>query len=257
MADDDDDFDGTNMDARMQVDNTILKLAGQQAASLRRSKAETDERAVIASNVKKLGVPPKAWRQAVTMMRIMDPTERKEHQRGLKRVMSVLGEHMADLFPEDVEKQQARASRKKEREAKAAAAAGKETPEQQERRLAADSNPRSDPKSGGAGKRPRKPKAVKEQITIHDTVAAGDALISSTAAQLNAADEQAEGDSILSDHIAEMDKLANEHTVPETEGEDATGLTGKTGFGSISDEKPLSQGEIARQKREAAFGSES
>ena len=79
----------------------------------------------------------------------------------------------------DIERIKKRKERAKEKAAKAAAAAGKETPEQQERRLAADANPRSDPKRGGAGKAKKpKPNAVDRALATSAARAeTGDELI--------------------------------------------------------------------------------
>lgn len=235
-------------DAERQVEAKIFEIGSAYAESNAADKVKNKKRAENRKKIGDLGLRVDAYQIGVKIVKDLTTEEIKDYLRDLKLVVKVLGGRQAELFPEEKLKAEARSQRAKDRAKKLTGKEGAPDP---------DSNPRSDPKSGGAGKRPRKPKAVKEQITIHDTVAAGDALISSTAAQLNAAAEQAEGDAYLSGMLDKTkERGANEHTVPETEGEDATGLTGKTGFGSISDEKPLSQGEIARQKREAALGSE-
>jgi len=229
MADDDDTeemFDGSNMSDDMKLDATIVKLADQYAGSLRRSKAENDERASIRANADKIGIPPKAFQQAVGMLRVMDSADLKLHQRGVRRMFKALAGKVADLFPDDVERQEKRAARKKEADAKAAAAAGGETPEAQERRIAADSNPRSKPKASSA----KKAKPTKAELSAAAAAAA--------AAPGALDDEQAEGAAILDGAIDSI--------------KDGQGLTGKTGMGSVADEVPLSQTALAAQKRSEA-----
>lgn len=204
MADEEDGFDGVNGDGKTQIDETIIRLAEQYAASLRRSSEENDERTNIRANATKLGIPSKAFQQGVSMVKLMDPGERKDHQRGLKRMLSVLGDKAKDLFPEDVERQVQRAERRREAAAKTAKEAGAETAEEQERRIAADTNPRSDPKRGGAGKKP-KAAALPPDALMADGVPMAPKGRPSEA-ELTAADEQAEGAQALAAGLPETRK---------------------------------------------------
>jgi hypothetical protein len=79
------------------------------------------------------------------MVRMMDKSDRVKYQAGVRRTLRALEPAAADLFPEDIERIKKRQERAKARAEKDAKAAGKETPAEQERRLAADLNPRSKP----------------------------------------------------------------------------------------------------------------
>lgn len=238
----DDDIEDTNESAKMQVDNTIIKLAEQYAASLRRSATENDERSTIRANAKKIGIEPRAFQQGVSMVKMMDPGERRDHQRGLKRMLSVLSDKVADLFPEDVERQKQRAERRREREANAAIAAGGETPEQQVRRLSADTNPRSKPKDSSAVK-PKRRKAPETAVEAAEQVSeqrsrqrdleaenVAKATIKSPwpddAAADRHAQEQEAGDALLEGHLDTMKAGAE----PESQSAQAAAIRDKLGL---------------------------
>lgn len=214
-----------NIPADMKIDDTILKLAEQYVGYENRAKQLNKDKAGVREQADKIGIPSLAWQIGVRMVKIMDLQERRDFERGFKRVTGVLSKNAETLFPEDLERQKKRKDKAKEKAAKAAAAAGKDTPEQQERRIAADNNPRSDPKSGGAGKPKPKGKAA---LAIEAAEAAsaqraklqgleaengakatmqpidgqtetGDELITRVSAEMNAKMEQAEGEELLRD----------------------------------------------------------
>lgn len=182
MADDED--HGDNRPDDMILDEKVVKMGEELASIMRKRKGLNEEAKTIYSNADKLGIPPAALQVAVRLVRVLDKDDRRAYQKGVNRVLKALEPAAADLFAEDVERVAKRKAAKKARDDKAKAKAGGETPEQQERRLAADLNPRSDPKRGGAGKG-RKPKATVAETATVDP------------ATLNAAQEQVDGGAVL------------------------------------------------------------
>jgi hypothetical protein len=170
----------TTADPDAQINSTILKLAEDYAASEARSANENEIRANIRSNVEKLGIPSKAWQVGVSMAKHMTVGERRDHEVGLKRVLSVLDEVAPTLWPEDV----ARAKKREER--KAAEAAGQPRSEG-ELDAKTDSDKRSDPAAGGAKPQTESAPAAEEKKpeTLKDAVAKGDAVIAANVADLN------------------------------------------------------------------------
>jgi hypothetical protein len=125
------DFDGNNMDG------TIIKLAESYASCDRRSADINGERANLRETVEKLGIPSKSFQHAVGMVKQMSEGERRDYQVGVNRVLKAISDRQNDLFPEAAE----RIRKREERNAKVDGAAGAPDP---------DTNPRSDPASGGA-----------------------------------------------------------------------------------------------------------
>lgn len=134
------DPDRINMDADMQIDATINKLADQYAGCDRRSDEINEERATIRKNVDKLGIPPKAFTNAVAQVKQMTTAQRSDYESGFDRVMSVISGRQSELFPQEAERM-----RKK---AEAAAAAAK--PTGKEGAPDPDTNPKSAPKKTSA-----------------------------------------------------------------------------------------------------------
>lgn len=183
MADDDTDH-GDNRPEDMILDEKVVKMGEELAAIFTKRKNLNTEAKNIYTNADKLGIPPAALQAGVRMVRMMDKSDRVKYQAGVRRTLRALEPAAADLFPEDIERIKKRQERAKARAEKDAKAAGKETPAEQERRLAADLNPRSDPKRGGAGKG-RKPKSTVAETATVDPAA------------LNAAQEQVDGGAVL------------------------------------------------------------
>lgn len=243
MPEDDDDH-GDNRPADMVLDAKLLKMGEEYVASLHRSSNENTIRTNIRENAGKLGVPSLAWQHSLMQARTMDKGELADYQRGLKRMKRVLDPVVVDLFPEDIARQEKRRSRAKEKATKAAAKAAEAKAKSIE---AGDDNPRNDPKSGGAGKgrkkaeKPAAPAPAGDAKPWPDDTAAAlakappsdatHAALESSEAAINAEQEQIAGAEIL-DH--------------------KFGLTGKSGMGSVSDEKPLSQSEQAAEARAKA-----
>lgn len=164
------------MDADMQIDSTINKLADQYASCDRRSADINEERATIRENAEKLGIPSKAFQHAVNMVKQMSEGERRDYQVGVNRVLKVISDRQGELYPQE-------AAKALKREAERAAST-------KEGDAKSDANPRSNPKSGGAGKVvPIKPKA------------APDIVASAPLPPAAAAKEQAEGEKVLASAI--------------------------------------------------------
>ncbi len=159
MADDDTDH-GDNRPENMILDEKVVKMGEELAAIFTKRKNLNLEAKNIYTNADKLGIPPAALQAGVRMVRMMDKSDRVKYQAGVRRTVRALEPVVADLYPEDVERIKKRQERAKARAEKEAKATGKESPEAQERRLAADLNPRSDPKRGGAGKGKKAAKAA-------------------------------------------------------------------------------------------------
>lgn len=168
MPDDDDDLNdfklppGTNEDADQQLDKKALGMVKEYVASLTRSSNENTIRADIRGNIVKLGINGLSFQHELVAQKMMDAEDRRSYMAGRKRMAKIFAQEDG-LFATEQAAVKERKAKRREREAKAAAAAGQESPEAQERRLAADSNPRSKPKSTSAvpPKKPgRKPKVV-------------------------------------------------------------------------------------------------
>lgn len=141
--------DGVNMPEDMQLDSTILKLAEQRASIDKKRKDLNEDAREINSNVDKLGINPSAFMLAVRLVKGMDKRDRDEFLSSTRRVTRVIGERQFELYPEESERLRKKAEDKKAREAEAKTKAGRDP-----------DHPRSDPKSGGAGKKKGKKSAV-------------------------------------------------------------------------------------------------
>ena len=228
---DNDDF-GDNKDEDMKLDAELLKILEDYAGCDADSSKINERRAKLRAKADKLGISSHALQDGVYKLKKQTKSERLADEKATRRLVRAAEGRQAELWPEAVAATEKRAERKKERAAKEAAAAGKETPEQQQRRLDADTNPRSDPKRGGAGKKPKKSvEDLNRAPLASDTVAVAAQASAPLSATQNAL-EQAEGEAIL-------DQLSK-----------GAGLTGKTGLGSVADEKPLSQSAQAAKVRE-------
>jgi hypothetical protein len=213
MAEDDDNLDDfklpphSNEDADTQLDAKALKLVEDYVASLNRSKNENTIRQGVRETIVKLGIHSLAFQHELTAQKMMDQADRREYMAGRRRMGRILADKQESLFPEELERIKKRKERAKDRAAKKAQAEGAETPEQQERRLAADFKRRSDPASGGAGKKSKakKPAATAAERAI-ETSERNLRLAATTAsspgaapadAAANAATEQTEGEALL------------------------------------------------------------
>jgi hypothetical protein len=279
MSDADDNFKGVNMEAEQQIDSTIIKLAEQYASLEKRAKELNEEKKHIREQADKIGISSLAWQIGVKTVKLMDKGERADFQRGYKRVITVLGERQRELWPEDADRIQ---KRKDAATAKAKVTGKEGAPDP-------DKNPRSDPASGGAGKKRGRPtnaekaaRAVAAQVSDRaEDTADRNKRVDDVRAESAGAEP---GD--MASPLDESDfpePETDDKSVPETGDEmiarvsaekmaeleqreggqildraidnmktDANGLTGKTGLGSISDEVPLSQSQQAAEARAKA-----
>lgn len=120
----------------------IIKLAEQYAACDRRSAAINDERKNIRDNAGKLGIPSKAFQDAVGFVKRMSEGEQADYRRGVDSVLTALQGRQAELFPAD----HARIQKRVEADRLA-----REQAEREDGTWSSE-NPRSDPKRGGAAK---------------------------------------------------------------------------------------------------------
>lgn len=179
-------------DPNRALEAKVVQQAEKYQGSRLRSQAENKVKAEGRKEIDKLGFRTDAYQSALRVARDLTPAEQKQYVRDFRFFLKAFGDKQQELWPEDAAKAAARAKRKAEAKAKAIAAAGGESAESQERRLAADSNPRSKPKASSA----RKPKPVKDAVTeLNRAPLASD----DPAVAANVAAEQVEGDKILSD----------------------------------------------------------
>ncbi len=204
MADDDSDH-GENRPEDMILDEKVVKMGEELAAIFTKRKNLNLEAKNIYTNADKLGIPPAALQAGVRMVRMMDKSDRVKYQAGVRRTVRALEPVVADLYPEDVDRIKKRQERAKIRAEKEAKAAGKESPEAQERRLAADLNPRSKPKASSA--KPPKASKVKPKLTIVGQTGVTTEESELTPAQVTAAQELIDGGQILDGALAGIPKL--------------------------------------------------
>lgn len=166
-----------------QIDSVILKLAEQYASLERRAKELNEEKKEIRENVDRLGIPSLAWQIGVKTVKLFSKGEREDFNRGLRRVVSVIGERQRELFPDDMERIEKRQAAAKAAKAKLTGKEGAPNP---------DTNPRSNPKSGGAGK--KKPNGgVSPSQAVAAGAQASDAALAEQIAKRDAAEQEAGG----------------------------------------------------------------
>jgi len=199
-------------------DGTLYDLAKQYQASKVRSANENDIRADIRANVDKLGLDPLAFQAALRMAEDMTTGERQDYTTSLNEMLTLLDGRESDLFGE--EEMRKRDERKRKAEEKRAKAAQPES---------TDDNPRSDPKSGGAGgadgKSKAKDGAPKKPGNKHSARGGGDVVVGMDGKPVDGAaapgvtqaeDEQAEGAAILDGHLDTMKAEAGQAPAGDT-----------------------------------------
>jgi hypothetical protein len=191
-----------------QLATSIEKLGEFAAGSNQRQRDENKLRAENRAKVKELGVGTYAYQVAVKVCKDMTEGERKDFLRDLELLVRILGPKQKDLFADELIKAEAREKKRQEKESEA----GRTKAELDAK---TDTDPKSDPAAGGAGKKPKggKKKATEAVEELNRAPLASE--VDPAAAQ--AAAEQAEGEKLL----------------------DGAG-------------KPKSQTEIAQQKRDEA-----
>lgn len=193
------DMDKVN-DHERKLDSQIMKLVEQYASCDRRSADITEERTQIRANAEKLGFSSAEFQEGVKRSKKMTKTERDIYEEHVGRIVGIVEGKQAELWPVDTERAKKREERKVEK-------AAKEPRSGDELDEATDANQKSDPASGGAGKkRGRKPKAGKVDIVAQTGVTVeesplvqetGDELIARVAREKLAEQEQRDGEALL------------------------------------------------------------
>lgn len=147
MAEDD---ERINMSADQKVDAELIRLAEEMADIFTARKALNERANKVYEKSDGLGITPAMLRLGVQWIRMMTKGQRGDAQRSLKRVLDVLGPKQRELFAEETAAQEKREAVKKKRQEDANKKAAEE---RTLKGVDPDTNPRSDPKKGGAGRR--------------------------------------------------------------------------------------------------------
>ena len=174
-------------DAERQIEATILEVGQAYADSNKRQKKENKSRAENRARIKELGVRTDAYQVAVRICKDLTESERKDFLRDLDLLVRVLGPRQRDFFEDEAIKAEKREQKRRDKEAEAGRT-------QAELDAKTDTDPKSDPAKGGAGKG-RKKKGAQAEPPAGET---GDELIARVAREKQAEQEQREGDAILS-----------------------------------------------------------
>lgn len=148
------------MNTDTKLNKSMLSLVEQYASCDARSKEINDERATIRENAEKLGIPSAAFQAWVSMHKKMSPGELRDHLAGIRRLDEAAEAEGVDIQGDFFPDAKKAAERREKRRADALAEknkgkAGAPDP---------DTNPRSDPKRGGAGKK-KGERPTEEQLT--------------------------------------------------------------------------------------------
>jgi hypothetical protein len=244
----------------MEVDTTapepvkalILQTGATDGESLKVSKIQNDKRAESRKKIKEAGMNTTAYGRGVRVAKMMlNQGEREDFIRDFLITVEVLTKSQVELFPHlaiIADKRRAKAAARAAREA---AKNGTETPEQQQRRLAADANPRSDPNRGGAKPKVPGKKAAKKAAADRaaETSDKNKKLEETTASSAGASPGKimaagaAESDAALAESIAAAEQADGADILDTT----IAGIKGADG-------QPKSQSQIAREKLEAVNG---
>lgn len=132
-------------DAEVAMNRDLMKLVEQYASCDERSKEINDERAELRETADKLGVGAKALMRFVADFKHYTPGELADIKRGYQRMVEAAGDTdvQQQFWPEQAEAARKREERKAKEADEAAVAEAAKGPD-------TDTNPRSDPNSGGA-----------------------------------------------------------------------------------------------------------
>lgn len=180
----------------------LFKEGQNYAEDNAESKERNKSRAESRERIKEAGVNPQAFGTAIRLIKTLSPRELTAWREDFNLVLKVMGSKQAELFPEEAIRASKREADRKAKE-KADAKAAKEAA-----RKTGDDNPRSDPKSGGAGKAPKKA-AKKTAAKKSNVVKLRPTEAELTAAAANAAAEQDEGGEVLSQSAQSKQKLSD------------------------------------------------
>lgn len=178
-------------DADRQIEAKVYKQAQDYAETRVESRELNERRNEGRKEIVKMGFRKDAYQSAIRIIKDLTPREQADYMRDLKTFLKILGAKQADLFPEEHLRNIKREEDRKQREKEAKSSAGR-----------SPDHPRSDPKSGGAGK----PKAKKDAKKSTGNVVP---MKRPTEAAANEAAEQAEGEAVLSQSELAAKKLAD------------------------------------------------
>lgn len=166
-------------DADRQIAQVIWNEGQAYAENNQVSKKQNKARAESRERIKGTGIRPDAYALAIKHIKDLSTRERTAFLDDYKLVMKTMGSRQAELFPEESLKIAKREADRKRREdedkkkaAEAATLAG----------VNPDTNPRSNPDSGGAGKR----KAKQPPTTLKEASAQSDAAVQASLAAVQA-----------------------------------------------------------------------
>lgn len=140
-------------DADAQIEATIFKQGQDYAERNARSKEENAGRAESRAKIKNLGMDTNAYATAIRLIKDKTQAEITAWKRDFELTLKVMGSKQRELFPIEQMKAEARIQKAKDK-------AAKEPRSGAELDAATDTNPKSDPASGGA------------QIDLEDVIAA-------------------------------------------------------------------------------------
>lgn len=136
-------------DADRHVQQVIFNEGQDYAERNKASKIANKARADSRERIKQIGIRTDAYGLAIKHIKDLSPREQAEWLEHYILVMKTMGKRQAELFPEEALKIAKREADRKKREDDAKKKAAEESTR---RGVDADTNPRSDPKNGGAGK---------------------------------------------------------------------------------------------------------
>lgn len=166
-------------DADRQIAQVIWNEGQAYAENNKISKKQNKARAESRERIKQTGIRPDAYALAVKHIKDLSTREQIEFLDDYKLVMKTMGSRQAELFPEEslkIAKREADRKRREEEDKKKAAEAATL------KGVDPDTNPRSDPTKGGAGKA----KAKQPATTLKEATAASDAAIKESLAAVEA-----------------------------------------------------------------------
>lgn len=166
-------------DADRQIAQVIYNEGQDYAERNKASKIANKARAESRERIKQIGIRTDAYGLAIKHIKDLSPREQAEWLEHYTLTMKVMGKRQAELFPEEALKIAKREADRKKREEAAKAKAAEDATL---KGVDPDTNPRSDPAKGGAGKA----KAKQPATTLKEATAASDAAIKESLAAVEA-----------------------------------------------------------------------
>ena len=124
-----------------QIAARVYNEAEAYAETRRASRDLNDKRTTSRKRIEEMGFRKDAYQAAIRVIKDLTPREQKDFMRDLQTFLKILGGRQADLFPDEALKAAKREEKRKQAAAEEKAKSGR-----------SPDHPRSNPKSGGAGK---------------------------------------------------------------------------------------------------------